>query len=46
MVVTKMLTMTDSHLPIAFYIMFAAAVSFVGITLVKIRYQHGLLYLV
>lgn len=45
-VVTKMLTLADSHLPIAFYIIFAACVSFVCISLVKIRYQRGLMYLV
>jgi MHS family proline/betaine transporter-like MFS transporter len=45
-VVTKMLTLTDSHQPIAYYIMFAAIASFVCISLVKIRRQRGLMYLV
>ncbi|NOT83843.1 MAG: MFS transporter [Methylococcaceae bacterium] len=45
-VVTKLITLTDSHTPIAFYIIFAAAVSFFCITLIKIRRQRGLMYLV
>ncbi|MCX7088795.1 MAG: MFS transporter [Methylococcales bacterium] len=44
--VTKMLTMTGSHLPIAYYIIFAAIVSFVCISLIKIRRQRGQMYLV
>ncbi|MEQ1637709.1 MAG: MFS transporter [Methylococcales bacterium] len=45
-VVTKMLTLTPSHLPIAFYIIFAATVSFICISIIKIRRQRGLMYLV
>lgn len=45
-VVTKLLTLTDAHLPIAFYIMLAATISFVAITLIKKRRQCGLMYLV
>lgn len=45
-VVTKLLTFTDSHLPIAFYIMLAATFSFVAVTMIKKRRQRGLMYLV
>lgn len=45
-VVTKLLTFTDSHLPIAFYIMLAVSIAFVAITVIKKRRQCGLMYLV
>ncbi|CAH1084009.1 MFS transporter [Candidatus Nitrotoga sp. 1052] len=43
---TKMMSATESHLPIAFYIMFAAIVSFVCIANVKARQKRALLHLV
>lgn len=43
---TKMMSATESHLPIAFYIMFAAIVSFVSIAIVKARQKRALLHLV
>ncbi len=43
--VTKMITATDSHLPIAFYIIAASLLSFICVGLVKRRRQRGLLYL-
>lgn len=43
---TKMMSATESHLPIAFYIMFAAIVSFVCIAIVKARQKRALLHLV
>jgi MHS family proline/betaine transporter-like MFS transporter len=43
---TKMMSATESHLPISFYIMFAAIVSFVCIANVKARQKRALLHLV
>lgn len=45
-VVTNLITLTNSHLPIAFYIVFAAVISFAAITVIKRRRQRGLMYLV
>jgi len=44
--VTKMITMTDSHLPIAYYIMAAALLSFVCVGWARLRRQRGQMYLV
>jgi MFS transporter, MHS family, proline/betaine transporter len=44
--VTKMITMTDSYSPIAFYIMAAAFASFLCIASVRVRKHRDLLHLV
>jgi MHS family proline/betaine transporter-like MFS transporter len=43
---TKMMSATESHMPIAIYIIIAAIVSFVCIAYVKMRRKRGLLHLV
>lgn len=43
---TKMMSATESHMPIAIYIIIAAIVSFVCIANIKMRRRRGLLHLV
>ena len=43
---TKMMSVTESYLPISFYIMLAAIVSFVCVANVRMRKKHALLHLV